>query len=168
MGVNLVNNLVSIKLQSQLMLQKRKLILNLIKILQFFYEKTRIVPWILTAIFSIKLIMQIPEALNSGHLIYVVMTVIGNAIIPAIVWIITYFVEKRIQQREDNAQNSNNNSNSENANDKPGAEQIFAIIPLVGWIMAYNASKYSKKKADRYLLLSIIGLVLGIIYNYSN
>jgi putative Mn2+ efflux pump MntP len=130
-------------------------------------KKTRILPWILTAVFSICFILQLPEALNSGQMIFVVMAFIGNAIIPAIGWIITYFVEKRIQQRENNAQISNNNSNTNKREDKPGLEQIFAIIPLVGWIMAFFASKYSKKKADRYLLLSIIGLVLGILYKLS-
>jgi len=130
-------------------------------------KKTRILPWILTIVFSICFILQLPESLNSGKMIFVVMTFIGNAIIPVIGWIITYFVEKRIQQRDNNAQISNNNSGTENREDKPGLEQIFAIIPLVGWIMAFFASKYSKKKADRYLLLSIIGLVLGILYKLS-
>lgn len=55
-------------------------------------------------------------------------------------------------------------NNMDLSKDKPGIEQIFAIIPLVGWIMGAVAKKKGYvNKAYRYNLLATIGFVLGLI-----
>jgi hypothetical protein len=61
-----------------------------------------------------------------------------------------------------------NENNADLINDKPGIEQIFAIIPLVGWIMGSVAKKKGYlNKAKRYFLLANIGFVLGLITRLS-
>ena len=54
-----------------------------------------------------------------------------------------------------------------NPNDVPGFEQIFAIIPLVGWIMAAVNKKKYPNKSKRYNQIANTMFLFGLIYRFT-